>query len=142
MGTYSIIYLRKTTMANEVNEFLKEKYALEYENHNGVDYGIFFSQEMFDEDFRFINEDEEGKTQLRHFDRPISKETFYWLKFGAGNCFGDIGTVCIKISSIIEKDVKTIKILQEFSKTPEFKRFVNASKSKNLQRLLKCKIDF
>jgi len=89
MGTYSIIYLRKPTMANEVNEFLKEKYDLEYENHNGVDYGIFFSQEMFDEDLRFINEDEEGKTQLRHFERPISKETFYWLKFGAGNCFGD-----------------------------------------------------
>jgi len=142
MGTYAIIYLRKPTMANEVNELLKVKYDLEYENYNGVDYGIFFSQEMFDEDLRFINEDEEGKTQVPHFDRPISKETLYGLKFGGGNCFGDIGTVCIKISSIIEEDVKTIKVLQEFSKTPEFKRFVNASKSKNLQRLLKTKVDF
>ena len=50
MGTYSIIYLRKPEMAKEVNELLKEKYYLEYENHNGIDYGIFFTQEMFDED--------------------------------------------------------------------------------------------
>ena len=60
MGTYSIIYLRNPEMAKEVNELLKEKYNLEYEKYNGVDYGIFFTQEMFDEDLRFLNEDEEG----------------------------------------------------------------------------------
>jgi len=37
MGTYSIIYLRKPEMANEVNGLLKEKYNLEYENYNGVE---------------------------------------------------------------------------------------------------------
>lgn len=61
MGTYSIIYLRKSETAKEVNELLKEKYNLTYENYNGVDYGIFFTQEMFDEDLRFMNEDKDGK---------------------------------------------------------------------------------
>lgn len=136
MGTYSIIYLRKPEMAKEVNELLKEKYYLEYENYNGIDYGIFFTQEMFDEDLRFMNEDEEGKTNLPHYERPISKETYRSLLFGAGNYFGDIGTFCIKISCVIEEDIKTVRALQEFSKTPEFKKYINFSKSKNLQRLL------
>lgn len=137
MGTYSIIYLKKSTQAKEVNDLLKEKYNLKYENYNGVDYGIFFTEEMFDEDLRFMNEDEEGKSNLPHYERPISVETYYWLRFGAGNCFGDIGTVCIKISCIAEDDLQTIKVLQEFSKTPEFKKYVNFRKSKNLQRLLR-----
>lgn len=136
MGTYSIIYLKKPEMANEVNELLKEKYYLEYENHNGIDYGIFFTQEMFDEDLRFMNEDKEGKNNLPHYERPISKETYRSLLFGIGNCFGDIGTFCIKISCVIEEDIKTVRALQEFSKTPEFKKYVNFSNSKNLQRLL------
>lgn len=136
MGTYAIIYLKKNEKAEEINNLLKEKYNLEYKVHNGVDYGIFFTQEMFDEDLRFMNEDEEGKTNLPHYERPISRETYYSLLFGAGNCFGDIGTVCIKISCITEGDIQTIKILQEFSKTAEFKKYVNFRKSKNLQRLL------
>lgn len=140
MGTYSIIYLRKPEMAKEVNELLKEKYNLEYEKYNGVDYGIFFTQEMFDEDLRFMNEDEDGKKNLTHYERPISKETYYSLLFGAGNCFGDIGTFCVKISYVTEEDVNTIKALQEFSKTPEFKKYINCSKSKNLLMLLNIKI--
>lgn len=140
MGTYSIIYLRNPEMAKEVNELLKEKYNLEYEKYNGVDYGIFFTQEMFDEDLRFLNEDEEGIKNLTHYERPISKETYYLLLFGIGNCFGDIGTFCVKISCVTEEDVKTIKALQEFSKTPEFKKFVNVSKSKNIGRLLNTQI--
>ena len=142
MGTYSIIYLRKPEMAKEVNELLKEKYNFKYENYNGIEYGIFFTQEMFDEDLRFMNEDEEGKANLPHYKRPISKETYYSLLFGAGNCFEGIGTFCIKISSLMEEDLIIIKALQEFSTTPEFKKYVNFKKSKNLQRLLKCKIDF
>lgn len=140
MGTYAIIYLRKPKMANEVNGLLKEKYNLEYENYNGVDYGIFFTQEMFDEDLRFMNEDEEGKANFPHYKRPISKETYYWLLFGAGNYFGDIGTFCIKISSLMEEDLKVIKALQEFSKTPEFKKYINFSKSKNIRRLLSINV--
>ncbi len=140
MATYSIIYLRKPEMAKEVNELLREKYNLEYRNYNGVDYGIFFTQEMFDEDLRFMNEDEEGKTNLPHYERPISKETYYSLLFGAGNCFGDIGTFCVKISCVTEEDIKTIKTLQEFSKTPEFKKYVNFRKSKNLRRLLNTEL--
>lgn len=140
MGTYSIIYLRKPEMAKEVNEHLKEKYYLEYENYNGIDYGIFFTQEMFDEDLRFMNEDEEGQKNIPHYERPISKDTYYFLLFGAGNCFGDIGTFCIKISCVNDEDIKTIKTLQEFSKTPEFKKYVNFSKSKNLRRLLNTKV--
>ena len=140
MGTYSIIYLRNPEMAKEVNELLKEKYYLEYENYNGIDYGIFFTQEMFDEDLRFLNEDEEGIKNLTYYERPISKETYYLLLFGIGNCFGDIGTFCVKISCVTEEDVKTIKALQEFSKTPEFKKFVNVSKSKNIGRLLNTQI--
>ncbi|WP_251040558.1 hypothetical protein [Chryseobacterium sp. ISL-6] len=101
---------------------------------------FFFTQEMFDEDLRFVNEDQEGKANLPHYERPISRETYYWLLFGSGNCFGDIGTVCIKISCIIEKDVKTIQVLQEFSKFPEFKKYINFSKSKNLQRLLRIRL--
>lgn len=119
---------------------LKEKYNLTYENYNGVDYGIFFTQEMFDEDLRFMNEDEDGKKNIPHFERPISKETYYSLLFGGGNCFGDIGTFCTKISSISEKDVETIKVLQDFSQTPEFKKYVNYSKSKNIRRLLNTKV--
>jgi hypothetical protein len=140
MGTYSIIYLRKPEMAKEVNELLKEKYNLEYEKYNGIEYGIFFSLEMFDEDLRFMNEDEEGRNNLPHYQRPISKETYYCLLFGAGNCFGDIGTFCVKISCVTEEDIKTIKTLQEFSKTPEFKKYVNFSKSKNLRRLLNTEL--
>lgn len=140
MGTYAIIYLRKPEMANEINRLLKEKYNLEYENYNGVDYGIFFTQEMFDEDLRFMNEDEEGKTNFPHYKRPISKETYYWLLFGAGNCFGNIGTFCMKISSLMEEDLKVIKALQEFSKTPEFKKYINFSKSKNIRRLLSINV--
>ena len=142
MGTYAIIYLRKPEMAKEVNELLKETSSLEYENYNGVDYGIFFTQEMFDEDLRFMNEDEDGKNNLSHFERPISKETYYSLLFGMKNCFGDIGTFCIKISCVTEEDVKTIKVLQEFSKTPEFKKYVNYSKSQNIRRLLHTKTLF
>ncbi|MBN9313962.1 hypothetical protein [Elizabethkingia miricola] len=140
MGTYSIIYLKKPETAKEVNKLLKEKYNLTYENYNGVDYGIFFTQEMFDEDLRFMNEDEDGKKNIPHFERPISKETYYSLLFGGGNCFGDIGTFCTKISSISEKDVETIKVLQDFSQTPEFKKYVNYSKSKNIRRLLNTKV--
>lgn len=140
MGTYSIIYLRKPEMAKEVNELLKEKYNLKYEKYNGVDYDIFFTQEMFDEDLRYMNEDEEGKTNLPHFVRPISKETYHSLLFGLGNCFGDIGTFCIKISFVTEEDVKMIKTIQQFSKSPGFKKDVNSSKSKNLRRLLSTKL--
>lgn len=50
MGTYAIIYLKKPEMAKEVNNLLKEKYNLTYESYNGIEYGIFFTQEMFDED--------------------------------------------------------------------------------------------
>jgi hypothetical protein len=57
----------------------KEQYNLKYETYNGIDYGLFFSQEMFNEDLRFMNEDEEGITNLPHFKRPISKETYYSL---------------------------------------------------------------
>ncbi|PQA97027.1 hypothetical protein B0A69_02975 [Chryseobacterium shigense] len=140
MGTYSIIYLKKPEKAIEVNNLLKEQYNLKYETYNGIDYGLFFSQEMFNEDLRFMNEDEEGITNLPHFKRPISKETYYSLLFGLGNCFGDIGTVCIKISSISDKDIDTIAALQKFSKTPKFKKLINFRKSKNLQRLLQTKM--
>jgi len=140
MGTYSIIYLKKPEKVEEVNELLRQQYNLKYQNCNGVDFGIFTSQEMFDEDLRYMNEDEEGIANLPHFKRPISKETYYSLIFGIGNCFGDIGTVCIKISHVAERDIKTIKMLQEFSKTPEFRKFINFKKSKNLKRLLDTKI--
>jgi len=140
MGTYSILYLKKPEKTEEVNELLKKQYNLTYETYSGVEYGLFFSQEMFDEDLRYMNEDEEGIANLPHFKRPISKETYYSLIFGIGNCFGDIGTVCIKISSISEKDIDTIQALQEFSKTPEFKKLINFRKSKNLKRLLETKI--
>ncbi|PZU13459.1 MAG: hypothetical protein DI622_14105, partial [Chryseobacterium sp.] len=119
MGTYSIIYLKKPEMAKEVNNLLKEKYNLTYESYNGIEYGTFFTQEMFDEDLRFMNEDEEGKQNLSHYQRPISEETYYLLLFGMGNCFGDIGTYCAKISCIAEEEIKIIKVLQEFSKSPE-----------------------
>lgn len=137
MGTYTIIYLKKAEMAEEVNILLKEKYNLTYEHYNGVDYGIFYSQEMFDEDLRFMNEDQEGRANLLHYQRPISRETYYSLLFGPKNCFGDIGTACIKISCISEKDIETIKALQEFSITPEFKKYIHVRKSKNLERLLR-----
>jgi len=74
MGTYSIIYLKKPETAKEVNKLLKEKYNLTYENYNGVDYGIFFTQEMFDEDLRFMNEDEDGKKNIPHFERLFPKK--------------------------------------------------------------------
>lgn len=140
MGTYSIIYLKKPEMAKEVNDLLKEKYNVKYETYNGVEYGIFFTQEMFEEDLRFMNEDEEGKESLSHYQRPISKETYYSLLFGIGNCFGDIGTFCLKISCIAEKEIKTIKVLQEFYKTREFKKYVNVRKSKNLRGFLNTKV--
>jgi hypothetical protein len=140
MGTYSIIYLKKPEMAKEVNNLLKEKYNLKYESYNGIEYGIFFTQEMFDEDLRFMNKDEEGKQNLSHYQRPISKETYHLLLFGIGNCFGDIGTFCVKISCIAEEEIKTIKVLQEFFKTPEFKKYVNIRKSKNLRQLLNTKV--
>jgi hypothetical protein len=140
VGTYAIIYLKKPEMAKEVNNLLKEKYNLTYESYNGIEYGIFFTQEMFDEDLRFMNEDEVGKQNLSHYQRPISKETYYSLLFGIGNCFGDIGTFCVKISCIAEEKINTIKALQEFSKTPEFKKYVNIRKSKNLRLLLNTKI--
>ena len=140
MGTYSIIYLKKPEMAVEVNNLLKNNYQLEYETYNGVEYGIFFTEEMFGEDLRFMNEEEEGKTNLPHFERPISKKTYYSLLFGAGNCFGDIGTFCVKLSCILEKDVPLIRVLQKFSKTPEFRKYINFKKSKNLQRLLNVKV--
>ncbi|WP_449400711.1 hypothetical protein [Chryseobacterium wanjuense] len=137
MGTYTIIYLKKAEMAKEVNILLKEKYSLTYEHYNGVDYGIFYSQEMFDEDLRFMNEDQEGRANLPHYQRPITIETYYSLLFGYKNCFGDIGTACIKISCISEKDIETIKALQKFSTTPEFNKYIHFRKSKNLERLLR-----
>ncbi|RLJ30666.1 hypothetical protein CLU97_0036 [Chryseobacterium sp. 7] len=140
MGTYSIIYLRKPETAMEVNDLLKENYNLKYKRYNEVDYGVFFTQEMFDEDLRFVNEDEEGKADLPHFRRPISKETYYSLLFGVGNVFGDIGTYCVKISSVRGEDVKIIRTLQEFSKTPLFKKYINLRRSKNLKRLLAIQV--
>ena len=140
MGTYSIIYLRKPETAIEVNDLLKENYNLKYKRYNEVDYGVFFTQEMFDEDLRFVNEDEDGKADLSHFKRPISKETYYSLLFGVGNVFGDIGTYCVKISSVREDDIKIIRALQEFSKTPAFKKYINLRRSKNLKRLLAIQV--
>lgn len=141
MGTYSIIYLIDPQSADEVNTFLKEKFGLEYENFNGVDYGIFFSQSMFEEELRFLNEDEEGKTILSHFERPLSKKTYYQLLFGAGNCFGDIGSVCIKVSSVNERDFYFIQALQKFKKTPEFEKFIDFGRSQHLHRLLSIRIE-
>lgn len=100
-------------------------------------YGIFYSHEMFDEDLRFMNEDQEGRANLPHYQRPITIETYYSLLFGPKNCFGDIGTACIKISCISEKDIETIKALQKFSTTPEFNKYIHFRKSKNLERLLR-----
>ncbi len=37
MGTYSIIYLKEAQLAEEVNNFLKENFDLNYENFNGVE---------------------------------------------------------------------------------------------------------
>ncbi|WP_235130096.1 hypothetical protein [Chryseobacterium indicum] len=76
MGTYSIIYLKDSQSTDEVNTFLKEKFSLEYESFKGVDYGVFFCQAIFEEELRFLNEDEEGKVILSHFERPLSKETY------------------------------------------------------------------
>jgi hypothetical protein len=114
MGTYQLFYLKKPEMAKEVNNLLKEKYNLTYESYNGIEYGIFFTQEMFDEDSRFMNEDEEGKQNLSHYQRPISKETYYLLLFGIGNCFGDIGTFCVKISCIAEEKSIQLKLCRNF----------------------------
>ncbi|EFK33170.1 MULTISPECIES: hypothetical protein [Chryseobacterium group] len=141
MGTYSIIYLKEAQLAEEVNNFLKENFDLNYENFNGVDYGVFFTQAMFNEELRFLNEDEEGKKILAHYDRPLTTETYYSLLFGIGNCFGDIGTACIKVSSVIESDFKFIRALQKFKKTPEFIKYVDLKKSQHLQRLLSIRIE-
>jgi len=139
MGTYAIIYLKKAEKAAEVNELLKNSYQLEYETFNGVEYGVFFTAEMFEEDLRFMNEDEEGKKNLPHYKRPISKETYHSLLFGAGNCFGDIGTACFKISCVNEKEIHYIKALKAFIKNPEYKAYINFKKSKHLQEFLRLK---
>ncbi|WP_343658811.1 hypothetical protein [Chryseobacterium sp.] len=103
MGTYAVIYLEKTEKAAEVNELLKTRYKLKYEMYNGVEYGIFFTEEMFEENLRFMNEDEEGKKNPPHYTRPISRETYHSLLFGAGNCFGDIGTACFKFPVLTKR---------------------------------------
>ncbi len=140
MGTYAIIYLNKAEKAAEVNALLKNKYQLEYEQFNSVEYGIFFTREMFEEDLRFMNEDEEGRRNLPHYARPISRETYQSLLFSAGNCFGDIGTACFKISCVNETDIKSIRALQEFLKSPEYKTYIDFKKSRHLKDLLHLKL--
>ncbi|MDV3547210.1 MULTISPECIES: hypothetical protein [Weeksellaceae] len=139
MGTYAIIYLKKAEKAAEVNELLKNSYQLEYETFNGVEYGVFFTEEMFEEDLRFMNEDEEGKKNLPHYKRPISRETYHSLLFGAGNCFGEIGTACFKISCVDEKDMQYMRALKAFIKNPVSKTYINFKKSKHLQDFLRLK---
>lgn len=139
MGTYAIIYLKKAEKAVEVNDLLKNSYQLEYETFNGVEYGVFFTEEMFEEDLRFMNEDEEGKKNLPYYERPISRETYHSLLFGAENCFGDIGTACFKISCVDEKDMQYIRALKAFLKNSESKIYINFKKSKHLQDFLRLK---
>lgn len=139
MGTYAIIYLKKAEKAVEVNDLLKNSYQLEYETFNGVEYGVFFTEEMFIEDLRFMNEDEEGKKNLSHYARPIIRETYHSLLFGAGNCFGEIGTACFKISCVDEKDMQYIRALKAFIKNPESKNYINFKKSKHLKDFLRLK---
>ena len=112
---------------------------MEYETFNGVEYGLFFTAEMFEEDLRFMNEDGKGKKNLPHYTRPISRGTYHSLLFGAGNCFGEIGTACFKISCVDEKDIQYIRALKAFIKNPVSKTYINFKKSKHLQDFLRLK---
>ncbi len=77
MGTYTKIVLNNKNHSNIVNTILKQEYGLTYEVFNGVEYGCFYTQEMENEDIRYMNEDEEGLKQVPYFKRPITKKTFY-----------------------------------------------------------------
>ncbi len=71
MGTYTKIALKNKKHAKMVNTILKKEYGLTYKTFNGVEYGCFVTQEMENEDIRYMNEDEEGLKQIPHFKRPI-----------------------------------------------------------------------
>lgn len=139
MGTYAIIKLKNSNQATEINSLLKEKYNLKYNVYKNVDFGLFHSQEMFNADLDFINNDEEGKKLLTSYNRPISAETYKSILFGAGNCFGDIGSYCVKLNNLTDEDIVKIKVLVKFSRTKDFRKYINIVKSQNFEELIKIK---
>ncbi len=132
MGTYTKIILKDKKHAKKVNKILKEEYGLIYETFNGVEYGYFVTQEMENEDIRYMNEDEEGLKQMPHFKRPINKKTYrsltkYWK---------EVGSFIVKINSPIIEELQEIEILQKFLNTECAKGYINYNKSKNISDLM------
>lgn len=136
MGTYTKIALKDKKHAKMVNTILKKEYGLTYKTFNGVEYGYFVTQEMENEDIRYMNEDEEGLKQVPHFKRPINKRTYrsltkYWK---------EVGSFIVKISSPIMEELQEIEVLQKFLKTDLAKQYINFEKSQYLDRLLNFNI--
>jgi len=131
MGTYTKLILRKKNQSKKVNELLK-KLGAEYETFEGVEYGMFFTQEMVNEDIRFMNEDPEGLDQNLNYERPISEEDYWKMVCN----WREIATYKLKISCPNDEESKNIEILKQFLNSDDSEKYIDYDKSENLDRLI------
>ncbi len=132
MGTYTKIALKNKKHAKMVNTILKKEYGLTYQTFNGVEYGCFVTQEMENEDIRYMNEDEEGLKQMPHFKRPINKRTYRSLT----KYCKEVGAFIVKINSPLDEQLQQIEVLQKFLNTEYAKQYIDYKKSKNIPDLI------
>lgn len=96
MGTYCSVVLLDKSSAN-INLINLKLFEMGYGStfHNKIMYGAFYSNGMLKEDIRFMNEEIEGKKQMPHIPRPITKKA---LKENGVDTFFKIGVFEIKLS--------------------------------------------
>ncbi len=132
MGTYTKITLKNKKHAKMVNTILKKEYGLTYQTFNGVEYGCFVTQEMENEDIRYMNEDKEGLKQMAHLRRPINKKTYRaFTKYSK-----EVGSFIVKISSPFDDQLQQIEVLQKFLNTEYAKQYIDYNKCKNIPDLI------
>ena len=128
MGAYTRIVLKRAGFAEKVNNRLKEL-GLVYPMHNGVEWGLFRTEKMEEEDIRFVNEDPEGLKQNPTHPRPVGRD--YFKNMGM-----KVGVWEVKISCPLEEEEKQIAVMQEFLKTDMAKLIVNFEQSEDVERLM------
>lgn len=128
MGTY--IYARLKNKDEETIERANrsaQKAGIPTPTYKGILYGFFTSRAMLEEDARFMNEDEEGLTQLPHFKRPITPEmltkSFFWYEIGCG---------VIKITGCDDKRQKEVDLVRKWLRSKDARELIDWENSDNI----------